>query len=84
MARCSTGRSKPAWANRTWSREITIDSTLAHICDADLPAALDVLADGQLGTGLVETPVPLDQLGPSLDRLSSGHLEGKVLIDPSI
>ncbi|WP_370067260.1 zinc-binding dehydrogenase [Mycobacterium sp. MAA66] len=65
-------------------REITIDSTLAHICDTDLPAALEVLTKGQLGTELAETPVPLDELGPSLDRLSAGRVEGKVLIDPSI
>lgn len=65
-------------------REITIDSTLAHICDADLPAALDVLADGQLGTALVEAPVPLNQIGPSLDRLASGQVDGKILIDPTI
>ncbi|SIJ30624.1 theronine dehydrogenase-like Zn-dependent dehydrogenase [Mycobacteroides abscessus subsp. bolletii] len=65
-------------------REITIDSTLAHVCDADLPTALDVLADGQLGAELAERPVPLHQLGPSLDRLSSGGVDGKVLIDPTL
>jgi (R,R)-butanediol dehydrogenase/meso-butanediol dehydrogenase/diacetyl reductase len=65
-------------------REITLDSTLAHICDTDLPAALAVLADGQLGDELAETPIPLADLGPSLDRLASGHVEGKVLIDPSL
>ncbi len=64
-------------------REITIESTLAHICDADLPTALEVLAGGQLGAELVETPLPLDQLAASLDRLSSGRVEGKVLINPS-
>jgi (R,R)-butanediol dehydrogenase / meso-butanediol dehydrogenase / diacetyl reductase len=64
-------------------REITLDSTLAHICDADLPAALTVLAEGQLGDELAENPVPLSDLGPSLDRLATGQVEGKILIDPT-
>ncbi|GAA5110546.1 zinc-dependent alcohol dehydrogenase [Haloechinothrix salitolerans] len=65
-------------------REITLDSTLAHVCDADLPAALEILSNGTLGDELAEAPVGLDQLGKALDRLADGQVEGKVLIDPGL
>lgn len=64
-------------------REVTLDSTLAHVCDEDLPAALEILAEGMLGAELAEEPVGLDQLGASLDALAAGKVEGKILIDPS-
>mgnify|MGYP000859410796 CR=1 FL=1 len=63
-------------------REITLDSTLAHVCDADLPTALAVLAGGNLGDEFIASPVPLADLGQSLDRLASGQVEHKILIDP--
>jgi (R,R)-butanediol dehydrogenase/meso-butanediol dehydrogenase/diacetyl reductase len=63
-------------------REITIDSSLAHVCGDDLGAALDILAEGVVGPELVERVVGLDGLTAELDLLASGKLEGKVLIDP--
>ncbi|EHY91138.1 zinc-dependent alcohol dehydrogenase [Saccharomonospora azurea] len=65
-------------------REVTLDSTLAHVCDTDIPAALDILAEGVLGAELAETPVPLHRLGDELDRLAGGKVEGKVLIGPAL
>ncbi|MFF2082891.1 zinc-binding dehydrogenase [Nocardia sp. NPDC058176] len=66
-------------------REITLDTTLAHVCDTDLPAALHILAaDPLLGTEFAETPVGLAHLGASLDRLAAGQVEGKILIDPGV
>lgn len=64
-------------------REVTLDSTLAHVCDEDLPAALDILATGVLGAELAEEPVGLAHLGASLDALAAGKVDGKILIDPS-
>ncbi|TQM33373.1 (R,R)-butanediol dehydrogenase/meso-butanediol dehydrogenase/diacetyl reductase [Nocardia bhagyanarayanae] len=65
-------------------REITLETTLAHICDTDLPAALHILAQNPLlGQEFAETPVGLAQLGESLDRLATGQVEGKILIDPT-
>ncbi len=65
-------------------REITLDTTLAHVCDNDLPAALQILATSPLlGNEFAETPVGLDHLGASLDRLADGQVEGKILIDPA-
>ncbi len=65
-------------------REVTLDTTLAHVCDTDLPAALDILADGVIGGEFIEPAVALDQLGTSLDRLAAGRVEGKILIDPGM
>lgn len=60
-----------------------LDTTLAHVCDTGLPAALHILAaDPLLGTEFAETPVGLAYLGASLDRLAAGQVEGKILIDP--
>ncbi|MFD6388664.1 zinc-binding dehydrogenase [Nocardia sp. NPDC060259] len=64
-------------------REITLETTLAHVCDTDLPAALQILTEMPiLGEEFAEPPVGLAQLGACLDRLAAGQVEGKVLIDP--
>lgn len=64
-------------------REVTLDSTLAHVCDEDLEAALNILAEGVLGSELAEGNVQLEDLGSALDRLASGQVEGKILITPA-
>jgi (R,R)-butanediol dehydrogenase/meso-butanediol dehydrogenase/diacetyl reductase len=63
-------------------REVTIDSSLAHVCDADLRPALEILAEGVVGPELLVDVVPLDALGDQLELLVQGRLDGKVLIDP--
>ncbi|MGW4368883.1 zinc-dependent alcohol dehydrogenase [Nocardia takedensis] len=64
-------------------REITLDTTLAHICDTDLPAALDILATTpELGNEFARAPIALADLGRALDRLAAGEVDGKILIDP--
>ncbi|MFI9408560.1 zinc-binding dehydrogenase [Nocardia gamkensis] len=64
-------------------REITLQTTLAHVCDTDLPAALQILAENPvLGEEFAEPPVGLERLGDCLDRLAAGQVDGKVLIDP--
>ncbi|MGV9970221.1 zinc-dependent alcohol dehydrogenase [Nocardia beijingensis] len=64
-------------------REITLDTTLAHVCDTDLPAALDILtATPELGNEFARPPIALAELGEALDQLATGRIEGKILIDP--
>ncbi|WP_199176686.1 zinc-binding dehydrogenase [Subtercola sp. Z020] len=63
-------------------REITLDSSLAHVCATDLGVALDILAGTALGAELVEQVVSLDELGDQLERLARGQVDGKILIDP--
>ncbi|MFD6224145.1 zinc-dependent alcohol dehydrogenase [Nocardia asteroides] len=66
-------------------RELTLETTLAHVCDTDLPAALRTLSENPvLGTEFAEKPIGLTQLTAALDRLAEGRVEGKVLIDPGV
>jgi (R,R)-butanediol dehydrogenase/meso-butanediol dehydrogenase/diacetyl reductase len=63
-------------------REITVQTTLAHVCGTDLGPALGILATTNLGTELLDSVRPLDDLAEQLERLATGRLEGKVLFDP--
>ncbi|MDY7529463.1 MULTISPECIES: zinc-dependent alcohol dehydrogenase [unclassified Cryobacterium] len=63
-------------------REITVRTTLAHVCGTDLAPALGILATTNLGTELLDSVRPLDDLAEQLERLATGRLEGKVLFDP--
>ncbi|PKV97663.1 (R,R)-butanediol dehydrogenase/meso-butanediol dehydrogenase/diacetyl reductase [Amycolatopsis echigonensis] len=65
-------------------REITVESTVAHVCDADLVPALDILAEGHLETALLESVIPLpDVVARGLEPLASGSAEGKILVAPT-
>jgi len=65
-------------------REIGIRTTLAHVGGEDLAPALDLLAGTSLAAELLDGVHPLGAVAEQLDRLSSGRLDGKVLIDPSL
>ena len=65
-------------------REIGVRTTLAHVCGEDLAPALDLLAGTSLAAELLEGVHPLGAVAEQLDRLASGRLEGKVLVDPSL
>lgn len=65
-------------------REITVRTTLAHICLDDLAPALEILATTSLGGELLDSVRPLDDVAGQLQRLADGELDGKVLIDPSL
>jgi (R,R)-butanediol dehydrogenase/meso-butanediol dehydrogenase/diacetyl reductase len=70
-----------------WSlvmREVTVQTTLAHVCGADLAPALDLLSSTTLAEELLEGVFPLGRLPEQLDRLASGQLEGKILFDPTL
>jgi (R,R)-butanediol dehydrogenase/meso-butanediol dehydrogenase/diacetyl reductase len=65
-------------------KEVTIRTTLAHVCREDLAPALNLLASTSLVTDLLEGVHRLGALAGQLDRLATGQLEGKVLVDPSL
>jgi (R,R)-butanediol dehydrogenase / meso-butanediol dehydrogenase / diacetyl reductase len=65
-------------------REVSIRTTLAHVCGSDLAPALELLATTPLATELLEGVHPLGALPEQLDRLAGGRLEGKVLFDPTL
>jgi (R,R)-butanediol dehydrogenase/meso-butanediol dehydrogenase/diacetyl reductase len=65
-------------------REITVRTTLAHVCDADLAPALEILAATNLGDELLDSVHPFGDLADQLELLATGRLEGKVLFDPQL
>jgi len=69
--------------HRLVMREITVQTTLAHVCGTDLAPALDILATTGLAAELLDSVRPLSDLAGQLERLATGALEGKVLFDPT-
>lgn len=64
-------------------REIDVVTTVAHVCDENLPSALDLLAARDLAELLVERVVPLDRaVEDALAPMAAGTTRGKILIDP--
>ncbi|MEY2524752.1 MAG: (R,R)-butanediol dehydrogenase / meso-butanediol dehydrogenase / diacetyl reductase [Ilumatobacteraceae bacterium] len=64
-------------------REVDLKTSLAHVCDSDLPKALDLLARRSLSTLLLDRVVPLaDVVVGGFERLVDGHATGKILVDP--
>jgi (R,R)-butanediol dehydrogenase/meso-butanediol dehydrogenase/diacetyl reductase len=64
-------------------REVDVKTTVAHVCDSDLPKALDLLARRPLSKLLLDGVVPLaDVVGSGFERLVDGTATGKILVDP--
>jgi len=64
-------------------REIDVMTTVAHVCDEDLPAAIALLAERDLAGLLVERVVPLDRaVEAALRPMAEGRTRGKMLVDP--
>jgi (R,R)-butanediol dehydrogenase/meso-butanediol dehydrogenase/diacetyl reductase len=62
-------------------REVTVRTTVAHVCDADLPRALELLRDRPLADELVGRVVPLERVvTDALEPLVAGAVPGKVLV----
>lgn len=64
-------------------REIDVMTTVAHVCDRNLPAALALLAERDLASLLVERVVPLDRVvEDAFVPMAAGTARGKFLVDP--
>lgn len=64
-------------------REIDVMTTVAHVCDRNLPSALTLLAERDLASLLVDKVVPLDRaVEDALAPLAAGAAKGKLLVDP--
>ena len=64
-------------------REIDLRTTVAHVCDEDLPRALDLLTRRKLSADLVDRVVPLDHVVEAgFAPLAAGAATGKILVDP--
>jgi len=62
-------------------REVDVHTTVAHVCDADLPAALDLLTRRPLSPIVVDRVVGLNDVHAAFDRLASGAARGKIVVD---
>jgi threonine dehydrogenase-like Zn-dependent dehydrogenase len=64
-------------------REIDIVTTLAHVCDSDIPAALELLAGSDVAIVTAGPRIPLDALvEDGLRPLAERRAPGKILVDP--
>jgi (R,R)-butanediol dehydrogenase / meso-butanediol dehydrogenase / diacetyl reductase len=64
-------------------REVDIKTTVAHVCDSDLPRALELLTLRPLSGLLLDRVVPLsDVVAGGFERLARGSATGKILVDP--
>jgi (R,R)-butanediol dehydrogenase/meso-butanediol dehydrogenase/diacetyl reductase len=63
-------------------REIDVRTTVAHVCDADLPAALDLLTERPLSAIVLDRIVGLEDVVAGFERLASGAARGKIVVDP--
>ena len=65
-------------------REVDIFTTVAHVCDSDLPAALDLLATTDVAAVTAGPTIPLDALvDDGLRPLAERRASGKILVTPS-
>ena len=61
--------------------EKDLRTTVAHVCDEDIPAALELLARRPLARHLVDREVPLAEVvTAALEPLVDGRIPGKVLV----
>lgn len=63
--------------------EITLDSTVALVLAEDLADALRVLGERNLTVEMLDSIRPLSAIANTLDELATGHVQGKVLLDPT-
>ncbi len=66
-------------------REVDLLTTVAHVCDDDLPEALDLLTDGRIAGHLLDRVIGLERLvapDDGLAALAARRVAGKILVDP--
>jgi (R,R)-butanediol dehydrogenase/meso-butanediol dehydrogenase/diacetyl reductase len=63
-------------------REIDVITSLAHVCDVDLPEAITMLADNEFGRHVIAAVIPLEAVvDAGLRPLASGQANGKIVVD---
>ena len=64
-------------------REVDICTTVAHVCDSDIPAALELLAGSDVAAVTAGPRIPLDALvEDGLQPLAERRAAGKILVTP--
>jgi (R,R)-butanediol dehydrogenase/meso-butanediol dehydrogenase/diacetyl reductase len=64
-------------------REVSIATTVAHVCDVDLPESLEILASTPLAETVLDRIIPLEGLvEDGLLALVEGQARGKIVVSP--
>jgi threonine dehydrogenase-like Zn-dependent dehydrogenase len=64
-------------------REVDVFTTVAHVCDTDIPAALALLAESSVASVTAGPRIPLEELVPAgLQPLAERRATGKILVSP--
>jgi (R,R)-butanediol dehydrogenase/meso-butanediol dehydrogenase/diacetyl reductase len=64
-------------------REVDVFTSVAHICDSDIPAALELLAETDVAVITAGPRIPLEVLvEDGLRPLAEQRAEGKILVTP--
>jgi len=65
-------------------REVDVHTTLAHVCDVDLPESLELLAGSDLVDVVLDRVIALDRLVPDGIRpLAERTAKGKIVVAPN-
>jgi (R,R)-butanediol dehydrogenase/meso-butanediol dehydrogenase/diacetyl reductase len=62
-------------------RELDVRTTVAHVCDTDLPAALRRLTERPLADLVVDGVLDAGDVVAGFERLASGAVRGKLVVD---
>jgi (R,R)-butanediol dehydrogenase/meso-butanediol dehydrogenase/diacetyl reductase len=64
-------------------REITMTTTVAHVCQADLPKSLEILTNTDLAQTVLDRVIPLEGLvEDGIMALAEGRAKGKIVVNP--
>ena len=63
--------------------EVDVVTSMAHVCNTDLPHALRVLEDTRLGAAMLDRVIDLGDVVDGLHVLADGSAHGKVVVRPS-
>lgn len=63
-------------------REVTLQTTVAHVCADDIPEALQLLKSGVVADLLTEKVVQLEDAPTAFEDLAAGKASGKILVTP--
>jgi (R,R)-butanediol dehydrogenase / meso-butanediol dehydrogenase / diacetyl reductase len=64
-------------------REVDLVTTLAHVCDVDLPASLELLSSSDVADVVIDRVIPLEDLvDEGIRPLAEGTARGKIVVAP--
>jgi threonine dehydrogenase-like Zn-dependent dehydrogenase len=63
-------------------REVVMQTTVAHVCNEDMPEALSLLASGTVAKLLTDRTFSLEKANEAFELLVSGKANGKILVTP--